>query len=120
MRERSALRYFRIDISTVTQDPLTGALHFPDRELTGELRSLLAAKTGRLVKELLQEQEISLARYTTMVDGQLRRLPPIRQRPNQTSTPAAIQTEPKPPVAAPATSPAGAHGRQINRRVRIS
>jgi hypothetical protein len=48
---------YPIDISTVTTDPVTGEVHFPDRELIGEFRSILAAKTGRPIKELLQEQE---------------------------------------------------------------
>jgi hypothetical protein len=82
---------FPINISTVTQDPLTGALHFPDRELIGELRSLLAAKAGRPVTELLQAQDASLARYTNVVEGQLRRSPPIRQRPHQNGAPAATR-----------------------------
>jgi hypothetical protein len=47
-------------------------MYFPERELMQELRSMLAAKTGRPVQALLQEQETSLARYTQVVDGQIR------------------------------------------------
>jgi hypothetical protein len=111
---------FPINISTVTQDPKTGALHFPDRELIEELRAILAARAGIPIADLIQEQDASLARYTNVVEGQLRRSPPIRQRPHQNGAPAATRTEPKPPVTAPATAPAGTHGRQVTRRVRIS
>jgi hypothetical protein len=118
---------FPINIGTVTQDPLTGTLHFPDRELIGELRSLLAAKSGRPIKELLQEQETSLARYTTVVDGRLRRLPPMGARPHHHGAPVASGTKPASSVAAqatsdvaPATSTTGTHGRPVHRRVRIS
>jgi hypothetical protein len=124
---------FPINISTVTTDPVTGELHFPDRELMQELQSILAAKTGRPIRQLLHEQETALARYTQVVDGQLRRLPAIVVRPHQNGAPAVTRPEPKPPATASATSgsqtssdvasataPAGTQRRQITRRVRVS
>jgi hypothetical protein len=111
---------FPINISTVTTDPVTGELHFPDRELMQELRSILAAKTGRPIQQLLQEQDASLARYTNVVDGRLRRLPAMVVRPHQNGAPADTRPEPTPPATASATAPASTHGRQVTRRVRIS
>jgi hypothetical protein len=80
---------FPINISTVTHDPLTGEVHFPDRELPHEFRSILAANTGKPITELLQAQDASLARYTQVVEGQLRR-PPVsmRRAPHPVGAPA--------------------------------
>jgi hypothetical protein len=107
---------FPIDISTVTTDPVTGERAFPDRELLQELRSLLAANTGRPVKELLQEQEAALARYTQVVDGRLRHASLMRERPRRTSRAAATRSDPPQPVAAPANK----QDRPVIQRVRIS
>ena len=113
---------FPINILTVTHDPKTGALHFPDRELLGELRSILAAKAGTPVQQLLQEQDASLARYTQVVDGRMRRSLPTMQRATHTSGAAAPRTDRANPESAPAKPrhPALPAGTQIKRRVRIS
>jgi hypothetical protein len=107
---------FPINIGTVTQDPVTGQLHFPDRELIGEIRSVLAAKTGRPLQALLQEQDASLARYTQVVDGRLRHASPMGERPCHTSGAAATRSEPQHPVAAAADR----QDRPVIQRVRIS
>jgi hypothetical protein len=81
---------YPIDISTVTTDPVTGEVHFPDRELIGELRSILAAKTGRPLQVLLQEQKNrvpqALPEPTLRLpppQSRLRRLPPNGHRNQQ-------------------------------------
>jgi hypothetical protein len=127
-----------IDISTVTADPVTGTQQFPDQELMAELKSRLAAAAGRPIGELLQEQETSLARYTQVVEGQLRPLP-ITRWPTHTRPPAATPTDSVQPVVpaaasarqstsgvqpsaneASATAPGGTRERQRSRRVRVS
>jgi hypothetical protein len=109
---------YPIDISTVTADPATGEVHFPDRELLHEFRSILAAKTGRPIKELLQEQERSLARYTQVVEGQLRRPPPITRQARHTRGSGAAATEPQHPGTVSATN--GRQGLPTRRRHELS
>ena len=107
-----------IDISAVTTDPITGELHFPDRELIKELRTLLAAKSGKPAKELLQEQERSLARYTQVVEGQLRRSLPIPRQPRHTRGAGAAATDPQHPGSVSATN--GRQGLPTRRRHELS
>jgi hypothetical protein len=95
---------YPIDISTVTTDPVTGEVHFPDRELLHELRSIVAANTGRPVQELLAEQETSLARYTAVVDGRLRHPPPIIRRAAHANRTGVSRTDSTHPVSAAATT----------------
>jgi hypothetical protein len=109
---------YPIDISTVTTDPVTGEVHFPDRELIGEFRSILAAKTGKPIKQLLQEQETSLARYTQVVEGQLRRPLPITRQARHTRGSGAAATEPQHPGNVSATN--GRQGLPTRRRHELS
>jgi hypothetical protein len=113
---------YPIDISPATTNPMTGELSFPDRELIGEFRSMLAAKTGRPVQELLQEQERSLARYTQVVEGRLRRPVPITRRAphtNRTGDPRTDSTQPESGTPAADSHHAGAIP-PVTRRVRIA
>jgi hypothetical protein len=124
-----------INISTVTADPETGALHFPDRELMGELRSILAAKSGRPVKELIQEQEAALGRYTHVVEGRMRHQSATMRQAHHTNNAPAPRTDGTHPISAAATAgshqsadpppeesqhPAVTAGRPVKRRVQLS
>jgi hypothetical protein len=102
---------FPISIRTVTHDPVTGEQQFPERERITEIRAILAAKSGRPVRELIQEQEQHRARYTQVVEGQLRQLRPGDKRATNSGT-AAMSTEPQPPVLQPRPT--------VNRRSRIA
>jgi hypothetical protein len=106
---------FPINIGTVTSDPEIGVLHFPDRELIGELRSILAAKAGKPIKELLQEQETSLARYTQVVEGRIRHPSGIMRRTNSTEATTAGSH-----AAGAPQQPSVSAGRPVKRRVRLS
>jgi hypothetical protein len=104
-----------ITISAVTKDPVTGKQHFPERDYIAEIRAVLAAKAGKPVKQLLEEQEASLARYTQVVDGLLRNPQSLIQRGTHNRETASTRPEPQQPVS-PVTKPRSA----VNRRVRLS
>jgi hypothetical protein len=111
---------FPINISRVTADPETGVMQFPDRELMGELRSILAAKAGKPINELLQEQETSLERYTHVVEGQLHPPPVIIQRAYHTEKAATPRAENTQPVAVASQQPSVSATRPVKRRIRLS
>jgi len=96
---------YPINISAVTNDPATGELYFPDRELMAKLRSILAAKAGTPVQQLLQEQDARIPQ-TLPETAWPRTLPqPGRRRPQRHNGAKPGSQEASRPVVTSTTPP---------------
>jgi hypothetical protein len=99
---------YSLSIRTVDQDPETGTLHFPHKELLEQVRRTLAAKSGIRVDTLVAEQEKRLAQIVRTV--------PAGQHPTR----EAGQTQGQPQVPLPAEPTESKRDQPRRYRVRVN